>query len=93
MYVVFSLYVLIKSVMNFVSSHTGGHTANDAYEDWWYYGVMVALFTQIIFPKNGEVGIKRFTNSESPNLMSNLYPQIPIRQFNKSGAFRPPATP
>ena len=93
MYVVFSLYVLIKSVMNFVSSHTGGHTANDAYEDWWYYGVMVALFTQIIFPKNGEVGIKRFTNSESPNLLSNLYPQIPIRQFNKSGAFRPPATP
>jgi len=93
MYVVFSLYVLIKSCMNFVSSHTGGHTAADAYEDWWYYGVMVSVFTQVISKKDSEVGINRFTNNESPNLMSNLYPQIPIRQFNKSGAFRPPATP
>jgi len=89
-YNVFSRFVLIMSCMNFVTSHTGGHTAADAYEDWWYYGVMVSVFTQAIFKKDSEVGIKRFANSESPNLVSNSYQRIAVRQFKKSGAFRPP---
>ena len=41
---VFALYLIIFTVRDLVSSHTAGHTALDAWDRWWMYGLLVALY-------------------------------------------------
>lgn len=41
---VFSLYVFIYTCRDIIASHTSGHTANDAFDRWWMYGILVAIF-------------------------------------------------
>ena len=41
---VFSLYVFMFTVRDLVASHTSGHTALDAFERWWMYGIVVAIY-------------------------------------------------
>jgi hypothetical protein len=44
---VFSLYVFIFTVRDLVASWTSGHSAVDAFERWWMYGILVAIYLQI----------------------------------------------
>lgn len=37
------LYIFLFTVRDVVFSHTGGHSANDAFQRWWMYGLLVAL--------------------------------------------------
>lgn len=41
---VFSLYVFIYTCRDIIASHTSGHTANDAFDRWWMYGILVTIF-------------------------------------------------
>jgi hypothetical protein len=41
---VFAMYVLIYTVRDLVASHTSGHTALDAWNRWWMYGAIVAIY-------------------------------------------------
>lgn len=43
----FALFVFIYTVRDLVGSHTGGHSALDAFDRWWMYGVIVALYVGI----------------------------------------------
>jgi len=43
---VFSLYVFIYTCRDVIASHTSGHSASDAFERWWMYGVIIAIFIQ-----------------------------------------------
>jgi len=45
---VFGLYLLLFTARDLVASHTSGQTALDAYERWWMYGTVVALYVQSI---------------------------------------------
>lgn len=38
-----SLYIFLFAVRDVAFSHTGGHSALDAYGRWWMYGLLVAL--------------------------------------------------
>ena len=38
-----SMYMLLFTVRDVAFSHTGGHSANDAFARWWLYGLIVAL--------------------------------------------------
>jgi hypothetical protein len=44
---VFSLYVFIFTFRDLIASHTSGHTALDAFERWWMYGMVVAIYLQL----------------------------------------------
>jgi hypothetical protein len=37
-------YVFIVTVKDVVASWTSGHTALDAFQRWWYFGVVIALY-------------------------------------------------
>ena len=43
---IFSLYVLIYTVRDIMASWTSGHTAVDAFDRWWMYGIIVAIHLQ-----------------------------------------------
>lgn len=43
---VFSLYVFILTCRDLMASHTGGHTSLDAFERWWMYGILIAIYLQ-----------------------------------------------
>jgi hypothetical protein len=43
---VFSLYVLIFTVRDMIASWTSGHTSVDAFDRWWMYGIIVAIYLQ-----------------------------------------------
>jgi hypothetical protein len=47
---VFAMYLLLYTVRDVVASHTSGHTALDAWDRWWMYGLLVAVYLQAIFP-------------------------------------------
>jgi len=44
---VFALYVFIYTVRDLVNTHTGGHSALDAWNRWWMYGIVAALYVQM----------------------------------------------
>jgi hypothetical protein len=46
---VFALYLFILTVRDLAASHTGGHTALDAYMRWWLYAVIVSIYTRLQF--------------------------------------------
>jgi hypothetical protein len=48
---VFSLYVFIFTCRDLMASWTSGHSAVDAFERWWMYGVLVAIYLQSLAPK------------------------------------------
>lgn len=45
---VFSLYVFIFTCRDLMASWTSGHSSFDAFERWWMYGILVAIYTQIL---------------------------------------------
>ena len=44
LYGVFALYLLFYTFRDVIASHTSGQTATDAYDRWWMYGLIVALY-------------------------------------------------
>ena len=40
----FGAYVFIVTAKDVVASWTSGHTALDAFQRWWYFGVVIALY-------------------------------------------------
>lgn len=47
MFGVFGLYVFITVCRDLMGSHTGGHTSMDAFDRWWMYGILVALYSHL----------------------------------------------
>ena len=47
---VFALYLFIFTVRDFMASWTSGHSATDAFERWWMYGILVAIYLQFTSP-------------------------------------------
>jgi hypothetical protein len=41
---VFAVYLFIFTVRDILGSHTGGHSALDAWQRWWMYGVLVSIY-------------------------------------------------
>lgn len=48
---VFALYVFIFTCRDVMASWTSGHSALDAYDRWWMYGIVVALYLQSTLTK------------------------------------------
>lgn len=44
---VFALYLFIFTIRDLVTSWTSGHSSVDAFNRWWMYGIMVAIYLQI----------------------------------------------
>jgi hypothetical protein len=68
---VFALYVLIFTVRDLVASHTSGHTALDAWNRWWMYGVIVSIHASMQGAKAGilswrDTNFEHSTPSPSP---------------------------
>lgn len=47
---VFALYVFIFTFRDVVASWTSGHSALDAFERWWMYGILVSIYLQFAAP-------------------------------------------
>lgn len=43
----FALYVFIYTIRSLINTHTGGHSAMDAWQQWWAYGIIVAIYLQM----------------------------------------------
>ncbi len=41
---VFAVYLLIYTLRDILSSHTGGHSSLDAWQRWWMYGVLISIY-------------------------------------------------
>jgi hypothetical protein len=52
---VFSLYVFIFTVRDLVASWTSGHSAYDAFDRWWMYGILVSIYLQTFKTADGGV--------------------------------------
>jgi hypothetical protein len=44
------MYLFIYTVRDVVASHTSGHTALDAWNRWWMYGILVAVYLKANIP-------------------------------------------
>ena len=38
-----ALYIFLFTIRDIAFAHTGGHSANDVFQRWWMYGLLVAL--------------------------------------------------
>lgn len=47
------MFILISTVVDLAWSHTGGHTATDAFDRWWMYGVLVSIAQAARIQKGG----------------------------------------
>lgn len=43
-FAIFGAYVFMVTIKDVVGSWTSGHTALDAFQRWWYFGVVIALY-------------------------------------------------
>jgi hypothetical protein len=43
---IFAIYAFLFTFQQIVTSHTSGHSANDAFATWWVYGLLFALYAQ-----------------------------------------------
>lgn len=43
-FAIFGAYVFLVTCKDVVASWTSGHTAIDAFQRWWYFGVVIALY-------------------------------------------------
>lgn len=54
----FALYVIIFTISDLAASWTSGHTALDAFQRWWLYGALVAVYLQTFSKAAHEPRIK-----------------------------------
>lgn len=76
---VFALYVFIYTVRDLVNTHTGGHSALDAWNRWWMYGIVAAVYIQ--------------TKAARLKARSEGRVQIPAGEENTPGGHPSPAFP
>jgi hypothetical protein len=67
---IISIYILIYTVRDLVASHTSGHSALDAYDRWWMYGLLFAIYAALRGRK-GESPSKTTPNTGHPPLQRN----------------------
>ena len=41
-----AMYITLLAIMRLLTSHTSGHSANDQFERWWLYGILVSIAVQ-----------------------------------------------
>ncbi len=46
-------YIFIFTTRDILASHTSGHTAWDAYDRWWMYGLLFSIYATLTVKKNG----------------------------------------
>ena len=46
-------YVFIFTMRDILASHTSGHTAWDAYDRWWMYGLLFSIYATLTAKKSG----------------------------------------
>jgi hypothetical protein len=53
----YGMFVFIYTVREIIGSYTGGHSAMDAYQNWWMYGVLISIY----------YGLPKHTHNEHTN--------------------------
>lgn len=61
---VFALYVFIFTTRDLVASWTSGHSAYDAFDRWWMYGILVGIYLQTF--KKASRSVSRSTDVTNP---------------------------
>ena len=61
---VFALYVFIFTIRDVAASWTSGHSAYDAFDRWWMYGILVSIYLQTF--KTGVRGVSANTQIAYP---------------------------
>ena len=41
------MFLLIFTIRDLVASHTSGHSALDAWQRWWMYGILISIYYAI----------------------------------------------
>jgi len=73
MFGVFAMYLLIFTVRDLIASHTSGHSALDAWNRWWMYGILVSIYyTLPMRKKSAPLPVK------VPSLQRKLAPAIAL---------------
>ena len=42
-----AMYITLLTFLRLLTSHTGGHSANDQFNNWWMYGLLVSLAVKL----------------------------------------------
>ena len=42
-----AMYITLVAIMRLFTSHTSGHSANDQFERWWLYGILVSIAIKV----------------------------------------------
>jgi len=50
---IFVGYMFLFIVRDLIASHTSGHTAMDAYDRWWMYGLLFSIYATLSAKKKG----------------------------------------
>lgn len=74
---VFALYVLICTSRDLVASWTSGHTALDAFDRWWMYGVIVALYLQNFTGRSNAFSVQRNAHPKIAGSLESATPLMP----------------
>ena len=80
---VFALYVLIYTVRDVVGSHTGGHSALDAFDRWWMYGIVFAIYAQTKFPRARRFKQPFATTLPTPRAIDGTFGRAHLSRFAK----------
>ena len=75
---ILAIYILIFSVRDVLATHTSGHSATDAYNRWWMYGLLFSLYaatkiTSLRKPKaqsSRELFLERMSQTKSGQISS-----------------------
>jgi hypothetical protein len=62
---VFALYLLFYTFRDLIASHTSGQTASDAYNRWWMYGLIVALYLKTSIHAGRPKAVRKQTDTHA----------------------------
>ena len=68
---VFALFLLIYTTRDILGSYTGGHSALDAWNRWWMYGVLISVYYAL--PKRNKI---RSARSATPAFKHAPHPSL-----------------
>ena len=43
-----AMYITLLASLRLLNSHTSGHSANDQFDSWWRYGILVSLALKLV---------------------------------------------
>lgn len=85
-----AMYITLVAILRLLTSHTSGHSANDQFERWWMYGILVSLAVKAAKDREAAASTGETSSPRSGEPLGLALPGLaPLRAGEPRRARRP----